>query len=87
MAILETFLQQQQPQKAENIKQIIVDVVSSLLPKNREVIEKRYGLKNPIPYTLDRIGKDMAVTRERIRQWGEKFPEKKICISKERCIF
>jgi len=68
MAILETFLQQQQPQKAENIKQIIVDVVSSLLPKNREVIEKRYGLKNPIPYTLDRIGKDMAVTRERIRQ-------------------
>jgi hypothetical protein len=34
----------------------------------RDVIEKRFGLKGPGPATLDGIGKEYKITRERVRQ-------------------
>lgn len=34
----------------------------------KDVIIKRYGLNDDIPLTLDEVGKEMHVTRERIRQ-------------------
>jgi hypothetical protein len=40
----------------------------SLLPKQKEVIERRFGLKEKEPETLEKIGQDFGVSRERIRQ-------------------
>ena len=34
----------------------------------KDIIIKRYGLNDDIPLTLDEVGKEMHVTRERIRQ-------------------
>lgn len=45
-------------------------ILLSFLPtrRMRDVIEKRFGLKKGISYTLDAIGKEYKVTRERVRQ-------------------
>lgn len=43
-----------------------------LKERERDVIELRFGLKDGIPRTLEDIGKQMGVTRERIRQIEEK---------------
>lgn len=37
-------------------------------PRLREVLERRFGLKSPKPETLEAIGQDWGVTRERVRQ-------------------
>lgn len=45
--------------------------VDSLTPKQKQVIEKRYGLSGEDPMTLEMIGEEQGVTRERIRQIEE----------------
>ncbi len=40
----------------------------ALPAREREVIEMRYGLAGPRPFTLEEVGKAFNVTRERIRQ-------------------
>ena len=40
----------------------------ALPEREREVIEMRYGLAGPRPFTLEEVGKAFNVTRERIRQ-------------------
>lgn len=46
--------------------------LKALSPTERRVISYRYGLGGEEPMTLDAIGKIMGVTRERIRQIGNK---------------
>ena len=36
--------------------------------RSREVVNRRFGLENTVPETLEEIGQDLKVTRERIRQ-------------------
>ena len=36
--------------------------------KDKEILRKRYGLITGIPATLDEIGQDLHLTRERVRQ-------------------
>src|ERR1700751_5386597 len=43
-------------------------VLSSLSPRERRVLELRYGLDGEPPRTLDEVGRTFNVTRERIRQ-------------------
>jgi RNA polymerase primary sigma factor len=43
-------------------------VLDALPPREREVIEMRYGLKDGQPKTLEEVGRAFKVTRERIRQ-------------------
>jgi len=46
-----------------------VDEWLGLLPeKQREVIERRFGLRGREPSTLEQVGLDVGVTRERVRQ-------------------
>ncbi len=53
----------------EDLKRQIEKVLTSLNPKEAEVIRKRYGLDDSrSPHTLEEVGKDMHVTRERVRQ-------------------
>ena len=43
-------------------------VLGSLSPRDRRVLELRYGLDGEHPRTLDEVGRTFNVTRERIRQ-------------------
>ena len=50
------------------LKERISEVLRSLTPREREVIELRFGLKDGQPRTLDEVAKCYGITRERIRQ-------------------
>jgi len=71
---LEDFLRDHQtPTPGENadqrlLRERIHEVLRSLAPREREVIELRFGLKDGTPRTLDEVAKQYGITRERIRQ-------------------
>jgi RNA polymerase primary sigma factor len=50
------------------LKERIAEVLRSLAPREREVIELRFGLRDGHPRTLDEVAKTYGITRERIRQ-------------------
>src|SRR5262249_37412812 len=53
---------------ANLLRERITEVLRSLAPREREVIELRFGLKDGTPKTLDEVAKQYGITRERIRQ-------------------
>lgn len=56
----------------KDLKEQLLKVMDSLEPREKEVLIKRYGLLNEEPMTLENVGKDMNLSRERIRQIEEK---------------
>jgi RNA polymerase primary sigma factor len=46
----------------------VEDILSTLTPQERRVIQLRFGLINDEPLTLEQVGKRFGLTRERIRQ-------------------
>ncbi|MFL5339360.1 MAG: RNA polymerase sigma factor RpoD/SigA [Gemmataceae bacterium] len=50
------------------LRERIIEVLKSLAPREREVIELRFGLKDGHPKTLDEVAHLYGITRERIRQ-------------------
>jgi len=50
------------------LQERINEVLRSLAPREREVIELRFGLKDGTPRTLDEVARQYGITRERIRQ-------------------
>ncbi len=54
----------------------IKEVLDTLSPKERKILELRYGLNDGIQHTLEEVGQDFGVTRERIRQIEAKVHEK-----------
>src|SRR5258707_5336976 len=50
--------------RKENVRRAL----DALPPREREVIEMRFGLTGARPYTLEEVGRAFNVTRERIRQ-------------------
>jgi RNA polymerase primary sigma factor len=50
------------------LRERIAEVLRSLTPREREVIEMRFGLKDGQPRTLDEVARTYGITRERIRQ-------------------
>jgi RNA polymerase primary sigma factor len=50
------------------LKERLAEVLSSLTPRDREVIEMRFGLCDGRPRSLDEVATHFGVTRERIRQ-------------------
>ncbi|MBP6925747.1 MAG: sigma-70 family RNA polymerase sigma factor [Candidatus Pacebacteria bacterium] len=54
----------------------IHDILNDLTDKERRIIEMRYGLLDGINHTLEEVGKEFGVTRERIRQIEAKVHEK-----------
>lgn len=54
----------------------IKEVLNELNPKERRILEMRYGLLDGIQHTLERVGEEFGVTRERIRQIEAKVHEK-----------
>ncbi|MSR72996.1 sigma-70 family RNA polymerase sigma factor [Candidatus Parcubacteria bacterium] len=64
----------------DSSRRIISDQVKELLnnlpPKERRILEMRHGLVDGITHTLEEVGKEFGVTRERIRQIEAKAHEK-----------
>jgi len=52
----------------EMLKDEIADILTHLSPKERRVIELRFGLGNTYNHTLDEVGQEFGLTRERVRQ-------------------
>ncbi|MDO8443604.1 MAG: sigma factor-like helix-turn-helix DNA-binding protein [Candidatus Azambacteria bacterium] len=52
----------------KQLKNIIDELVKILNPRTREVIEKRFGLRSVSCQTLEAIGQNLGITRERVRQ-------------------
>jgi len=50
------------------LREQVADVLDSLTPRERRVLDLRYGLGTGRQHTLDEIGAELGVTRERIRQ-------------------
>ena len=50
------------------LKETVGAVLSSLSPRERQVLELRFGLGDGRARTLEEVGRDFDVTRERIRQ-------------------
>jgi len=54
------------------LKEILVD----LSPREQKILEMRFGLKDGITHTLEEVGQEFGVTRERIRQIEAKALER-----------
>ncbi len=50
------------------LKEQLVDVLSTLTPREAKVLKLRFGLEDGRSRTLEEVGKEFNVTRERIRQ-------------------
>jgi RNA polymerase primary sigma factor len=62
---------QQSPEEAMETnlrREALRMLLRTLVPREREILELRYGLDGDKPRTLDEIGRILGVTRERIRQ-------------------
>jgi RNA polymerase primary sigma factor len=54
---------------AESLQSVeLQEALAQLEPRLREVLERRFGLNGRDPQTLEHIGKELGVTRERVRQ-------------------
>ncbi len=56
----------------DQVKEILID----LTPRERRILEMRFGLNDGVTRTLEEVGKEFGVTRERIRQIEAKALEK-----------
>jgi RNA polymerase primary sigma factor len=50
------------------LKEQVKSVLSSLSDREQKIIKMRFGLDGTKSHTLEEVGKEFAVTRERIRQ-------------------
>ena len=54
--------------QGESLRDRLDDVMSSLSDRERNILQRRYGLHDGSVYTLDELSKMYSLTRERIRQ-------------------
>ena len=70
----------QPPQEASRriLRDQIREILNDLSPKERKILEMRHGLDDSdgVMHTLEEVGKEFGVTRERIRQIEAKAHEK-----------
>ncbi|BFD25068.1 MAG: sigma-70 family RNA polymerase sigma factor [Candidatus Parcubacteria bacterium] len=58
------------------LKDYVKEIVSQLSPREQKILEWRFGLVDGISHTLEEVGREFEVTRERIRQIESKALEK-----------
>lgn len=58
------------------LKEQVQELLSTLKERERKVLVLRYGIEDDRPRTLEEVGKELNVTRERIRQIEEKAEKK-----------
>ena len=58
------------------LKDYVKNIVSQLSPREQKILEMRFGLIDGVAHTLEEVGQEFEVTRERIRQIESKALEK-----------
>ncbi|OQA38062.1 MAG: RNA polymerase sigma factor SigA [Parcubacteria group bacterium ADurb.Bin316] len=58
------------------LKDYVKEVIVQLSPREQKILEMRFGLEDGIAHTLEEVGREFDVTRERIRQIEAKALEK-----------
>jgi len=54
----------------------LIQILDDLSPRERKILDMRFGLTDGITHTLEEVGKEFRVTRERIRQIEAKALQK-----------
>ena len=52
----------------DDLKEKVREILKSLTPREEKVLKMRFGIDVASEHTLEEVGKDFSVTRERIRQ-------------------
>jgi RNA polymerase primary sigma factor len=58
------------------LREQIKDILQDLTPRERKILNMRFGLEGEIPHTLEEVGQEFGVTRERVRQIQQRAIEK-----------
>lgn len=58
------------------LKEHITDILNELTPREQKILKIRFGLDDGVTHTLEEVGQEFGVTRERIRQIEAKALEK-----------
>ncbi len=58
------------------LRDYVKEVISELSPREQKILEMRFGLSDGVAHTLEEVGQEFDVTRERIRQIEAKALEK-----------
>lgn len=64
----ETIMSPEESATVVMLKEQLLEVLGTLTPREQKVIMLRYGIEDGHPKTLEEVGKEFNVTRERIRQ-------------------
>lgn len=58
------------------LKDYVQEIIKNLTPREQKILEMRFGLIDGVSHTLEEVGREFDVTRERIRQIEAKALEK-----------
>jgi RNA polymerase primary sigma factor len=58
------------------LRDYVKNIVAQLSPREQKILEMRFGLIDGVAHTLEEVGQEFEVTRERIRQIESKALEK-----------
>ncbi|MDP2734997.1 MAG: sigma-70 family RNA polymerase sigma factor [bacterium] len=58
------------------LKERLQEILSDLTPREQKILAMRFGLEDGVTHTLEEVGSEFGVTRERIRQIEAKALEK-----------
>jgi len=58
------------------LRDYVKAIIRDLAPREQKILEMRFGLEDGVAHTLEEVGKEFGVTRERIRQIEAKALEK-----------
>ncbi len=58
------------------LKEKMQEIIGTLLPREQKILEMRFGLVDGVSHTLEEVGEEFGVTRERIRQIEAKALDK-----------
>ena len=58
------------------LKDYITDILVKVSPREQKILKMRFGLEDGVTHTLEEIGQELGVTRERIRQIEAKALER-----------
>lgn len=58
------------------LKDYVKEIIANLSPREQKILEMRFGLTDGVAHTLEEVGQEFDVTRERIRQIEAKALER-----------
>ena len=53
---------------SNNLAEKTRNVLATLTPREEKILRMRFGIGESHPHTLEEVGQDFGITRERIRQ-------------------